>query len=159
MISFIVAMDKNNVIGYHNQLPWQLPADLAYFKKVTTGHPIIMGRKTFESIGRPLPGRRNIVITRDTSYYMEGIEIVHSIEDAVRLIGEDEAFIIGGANIFEQAFKFAQKLYITYIHEEFVGDTYFNEFKINEWKLESSINGIKDEKNPYEYEFVVYNRK
>lgn len=159
MISFIVAMDDNNVIGHQNQLPWQLPADLAYFKKITIGHPIIMGRKTYESIGRPLPGRRNIVITRDTSYQADGIDIVHSIDEAVKLVGEDEAFIIGGANIFEQAFEYAQKLYITYIHEVFIGDTYFRKFNLNEWELESSVKGIKDEKNHYDYEFVVYNRK
>lgn len=159
MISFIVAMDENGVIGNQNQLPWSLPADLAYFKKITTGHPIIMGRKTYESIGRPLPGRRNIVITSNDTFQVDGVEVVHSIEDAIKLVRDVEAFIIGGATIFEQAFEYAQKLYITHIHESFKGDTYFNNFSIDDWLLVSSEKGLKNEKNPYDYDFVVYNRK
>lgn len=159
MISFIVAMDDNRVIGNNNQLPWNLPADLAYFKKITLGHPIIMGRKTFESIGRPLPGRRNIVISRNQLFKVDGVEVVHSLEEAMVLVEDTEAFVIGGATIFEQAFEFVQRLYITFIHKTFDGDTYFKDFSLDDWILHSSEKGIKDEKNPYDHEFVVYNRK
>lgn len=159
MISFIVAMGNDRVIGYQNKMPWHLPADLAYFKRITNGKPIIMGRKTYESIGRPLPGRRNIVITRNPLFKADGIEVVHSIEEAAKLVGDTEAFVIGGANIFDQVFDYAQKLYITYIYERFEGDTYFKDFSLNDWELVSTEKGLKDEKNPYDYEFVVYNRK
>lgn len=158
MISFIVAMDANRAIGVNNQLPWSLPADLAYFKKVTMEHPIIMGRKTFESIGRPLPGRENIVITRNASYQPEGVTICHSIEEAVYERDDKEVFIIGGAHIFEQTLRYADRLYITHIHEEFPGDTFFPVIESSQWEVVSKEKGMKDEKNPYDYDFVVYER-
>lgn len=158
MISFIVAMDESNAIGVNNQLPWHLPADLAYFKKVTMGHPIIMGRKTYESIGRPLPGRENIVITKNMSFHPEGITVVHSIEEAVDKIKDAEAFIIGGATIFEQSYAYADRLYVTHIHEKFPGDTFFPAIDSSKWQIISKEKGIKDEKNPYDYEFVVYEK-
>ncbi|MGG1399395.1 dihydrofolate reductase [Bacillus salipaludis] len=161
MISFLVAMDDHRVIGKDNQLPWHLPEDLKYFKRVTMGHPIAMGRKTHESIGRVLPGRQNIVITRQKNYQAEGCTMFYTVEDFVDFCRkqEDEIFIIGGAEIFKETFQYADRLYITEIHSEFEGDTYFPEFNHSEWKLLSSEKGIKDEKNPYDYEFKVYDRK
>ncbi|MEK4425303.1 type 3 dihydrofolate reductase [Solibacillus sp. FSL K6-1523] len=130
MISLIVAHDKNYVIGYENAMPWHLPGDLKYFKDMTMGKPIIMGRKTFESIGRPLPGRRNIVISRNAQYAAEGIEVVGSLDAALALVKDvEEIMIIGGAQIFEQSMEIADKLYITEIHHEFNGDTYFPKYE------------------------------
>ena len=124
MISLIVAHDKNRVIGYENAMPWHLPGDLQYFKQVTMGKPVIMGRKTFESIGRPLPGRRNIIITRNEAYKAEGIEVVTSVEAALALVeGTEEIMIIGGEQIFTQCLPIADRLYITLIYHEFKGDT------------------------------------
>ncbi|WP_216831023.1 dihydrofolate reductase [Alkalihalobacterium elongatum] len=161
MISFLVAMDNNRVIGKDNDLPWSLPADLAYFKKVTMGHPIIMGRKTYESIGRPLPGRENIIITRNQEYSADGCTVMHSLDDVKKFVDHSnkETFIIGGAEIFKEAFPIADKLYITHIDEEFDGDTYFPAFDEKEWKEVSREKGIKDEKNPYDYYFTVYERE
>ncbi|MEH7388572.1 dihydrofolate reductase [Bacillus sp. JJ1521] len=160
MISLLVAMDKNQLIGKDNDLPWRLPADLAYFKRVTMGHPIFMGRKTYDSIGRPLPGRENIIVTRDTSYEAEGCKVIHSIDDIVKMSEETEKelFVIGGAEIFKEILRHSDRLYITEIEEEFEGDTYFPAFDKTEWKVISKEKGIKDEKNPYEYTFLVYEK-
>lgn len=129
MISLIVAHDKNRVIGYDNAMPWHLPGDLKYFKEMTLGKPVLMGRKTFESIGRPLPGRRNIVITRNDDYEAEGVETAPSLEAALALVrGTEEIMIIGGEQIFTQALPLAEKLYITLIDHEFTGDTYFPDY-------------------------------
>ncbi|WP_066256914.1 dihydrofolate reductase [Neobacillus drentensis] len=161
MISFIVAMDENRVIGKDNQLPWRLPEDLKFFKRVTIGHPIAMGRKTHESIGRVLPGRENIVITRQKEYRSEDCTVIYSVEDFVQYSKKqsDEIFIIGGAEIFNETFDYADRLYITLIHEEFTGDTYFPKFDVSKWKLVSCEKGLKDDKNPYDYEFRIYNRR
>lgn len=161
MISFIVAMDQNRVIGKDNQLPWHLPEDLKFFKRVTMGHPIAMGRKTHDSIGRILPGRENIIITRQKDYQSEGCKVFYSIGDFVEYARKqnDEIFVIGGAEIFKETFTYADRLYITHINEEFQGDTYFPEFNESEWELSSSDKGLKDEKNPYDYEFRIYQRK
>lgn len=160
MISLLLAMDKNQLIGKDNDLPWRLPADLAYFKRVTMGHPIIMGRKTYDSIGRPLPGRENIIITRDTTYKAEGCKVIHSIDEIVKMSEEtdQELFVIGGAEIFKEILPHSDRLYITEIEEEFEGDTYFPVFNKIEWKVISKEKGIKDEKNPYEYTFLVYEK-
>jgi dihydrofolate reductase len=160
MISLLVAMDKNQLIGKDNDLPWRLPADLAYFKRVTMGHPIIMGRKTYDSIGRPLPGRENIIVTRDTSYKAEGCKVIHSIEEIVKMNQQtdQELFVIGGAEIFKEILPHSDRLYITEINEEFEGDTYFPAFDKAEWKVISEEQGIKDEKNPYDYTFLVYEK-
>lgn len=160
MISLLVAMDKNNVIGKDNTLPWHLPADLAYFKKVTMGHPIVMGRKTFDSIGRALPGRENIVITRDVNYHAEGITVIHSIDEilSMRDKTENEIFVIGGAEIFNAILPYSDRLYITEIEAEFEGDTYFPTFDRSAWKLISEEKGPKNEKNPYDYSFLVYEK-
>ncbi|MEI4802102.1 dihydrofolate reductase [Bacillus sp. NPDC077411] len=161
MISLLVAMDKNRLIGKDNQLPWHLPADLAYFKKVTMGHPIIMGRKTFESIGRPLPGRTNIILTRNQNYEMEGCEVIHSIDDVKKMDEQmnEELFVIGGAEIFKEVLPFADRLYITQIEEVFEGDTFFPEINYNEWEEISATQGVTDEKNPYTYAYHVYDRR
>ncbi|GLC89163.1 dihydrofolate reductase [Lysinibacillus piscis] len=132
MISLIVAHDEKNVIGYQNGMPWHLPGDLQYFKEKTMGKPIIMGRKTFESIGKPLPGRRNIIITRNTEYQAEGIETVASLEEALQLAGDvPEVMIIGGEQIFRLAMELADRLYITKINHTFQGDTYFPAYEQN----------------------------
>lgn len=161
MISIVVAMDKNRLIGHNNELPWHLPADLAYFKKVTMGKPIIMGRKTHESIGRPLPGRDNIIITRNEHLKIEGCMVVHSVEDILKLDKESskELSIIGGAEIFKEVLPYTDRLYITEIDYEFKGDTYFPIIDQSKWKLISSEQGPKDEKNPYDYYFKIYDKK
>ncbi|WP_078409843.1 dihydrofolate reductase [Priestia abyssalis] len=161
MISFLVAMDQNRVIGKDNKLPWYLPADLKYFKELTMGHPIIMGRKTYESIGRPLPGRENIVITRNEEYTAEGCTIIHSISEVKELEEkrDDELFVIGGAEIFEQTFSIADRLYVTMIEETFEGDTYFPDFNEDDWVVVSKKKGVQDERNVYEHYFLVYERK
>lgn len=160
MISFIVAMDKNRVIGKDNQLPWHLPADLKFFKKTTMGHPIIMGRKTHESIGKPLPGRENIIVTRNKHYHPEGCTVIHSLAELKKLEAEKEAevFVIGGAELFKTVFPIADRLYITMIAHEFAGDTYFPEFNESDWNLVSIEKGETDERNPYEYSFNIYER-
>lgn len=160
MISLLVAMDKNQLIGKDNDLPWRLPADLAYFKRVTMGHPIIMGRKTYDSIGRPLPGRENIIVTRDTSYKAEGCKVIHSIEEIVKMNQQtdQELFVIGGAEIFKEILPHSDRLYITEINEGFDGDTYFPTFDKAKWKVISKEQGIKNEKNPYDYTFLVYEK-
>ncbi|RYL92193.1 dihydrofolate reductase [Sporolactobacillus sp. Y61] len=160
MISFLVAMDINGLIGRKNKLPWHLPADLKYFKKVTMGHPIIMGRKTFESIGRPLPGRKNIVFTRHTDFSHEGVTVFHS-SDAFLKSGIPfgrECFIIGGNQIFQTFAPYADRLYLTRLHAAFEGDTYFTAFHEKEWKLVSEKEGKMDQYNVFPYTFQIYER-
>ncbi|QPA31467.1 DfrD/DfrG/DfrK family trimethoprim-resistant dihydrofolate reductase [Thermaerobacillus caldiproteolyticus] len=159
-ISLIVAMDKNRVIGKDNDIPWRLPKDWQYVKKTTMGHPIIVGRKNFESIGRVLPGRKNIVLTRDTDFTFEGCEIAHSIEDVFELCkNEKEIFIFGGEQIYKLFLPYVNKMYITRIHHEFEGDAFFPEANFDEWKEVSVEKGITNDKNPYIYYFHVYERK
>jgi len=158
MISLIFAMGKNNALGYKNQMPWHLPADFAYFKKVTMGQPVIMGRKTFESIGKPLPGRENIVITRSTSFSHEGCIIVDSLDKAKELAKDKDSFIIGGLEIYRAFLPIADKLYITEIDNDFEADTFFTGIDYSKWKLVSSEPGVKDEKNPFDYKFLVYEK-
>lgn len=153
-------MDNHRLIGRNNQLPWHLPKDLAYFKQVTMGHAIVMGRKTFESIGKPLPGRKNIVVTRNHEYQPNGVDVAHSIEEICELSQKnEEIFIIGGAEIFKATLPVTDRLYITEIHETFDGDTFFPVFNLSDWELISKEKGIKDEKNPYEYDFCIYEKK
>ncbi|MCD8509498.1 MAG: dihydrofolate reductase [Bacillus sp. (in: Bacteria)] len=159
MISMIAAMGKKNVIGFKGDMPWHLPNDLKYFKKVTTGHPVLMGRKTFESIGKPLPNRKNLVLTRNEDFSPEGVEVLHSIEEVRPLMeAEDEFFVIGGANLYEQLMPLADRLYITYIKASFEGDTFFPFIDDKEWKVVSSEEGLVDENNQYAHTFVVYER-
>ncbi len=161
IVSLIWAMDDNRVIGLDNKLPWRLPADLQYFKKTTLGKPIIMGRKTFESFGsRPLPGRKNIVITRDQRYAPDpDITVVSSIESALTATGDvDEVMIIGGQQIYSQTLSLADRLYITIVHSEFTGDAFFPEFNLAAWREIKREDCKADEKNPYNYSFILMER-
>ncbi|QOY38014.1 type 3 dihydrofolate reductase [Anaerobacillus isosaccharinicus] len=157
MISLIVATGENRVIGLNNKMPWHLPADLAYFKNTTSGHAVVMGRKTFESIGRPLPNRTNIILTRDENFQAEGCQVIHSVEEALQLGKVQDLFIIGGAEIYHQFLAQADRVYLTYIEENFEGDTFFPELT-DEWKLVSTEKHLPDEKNQYNYEFRVYEK-
>lgn len=159
MISFIVAMDRQRLIGKNKSLPWHLPADLQYFKRITTGHAVIMGRKTYESIGKPLPNRKNLVITRQKDLHLEGCITFSSVADLLAAVGqEEEAFVIGGAEVFQQFFPVAERMYITFIDDTFQGDTYFPAYDEEEWRLVRCVEGIKDEKNPYDYRFTIWER-
>ena len=156
IISIIAAVADNMIIGNNNSLPWSLPADLEYFKKNTLGKPVIMGAKTFESIGKVLPDRKNIILSFDKDYKVEGGVTVTSIEEALKEVGEnEEVMIAGGASIYKQFLPLANKLYLTFIHHDFEGDTYFPEFDINQWKEVKRIDNKADEKNPYDYSFVI----
>lgn len=156
MIKLIVAISKNRVIGDSNKLIWHLPADLKRFKEVTTGHPIVMGRKTYESIGRPLPNRRNIIITRDQNYQIDGCEVLNSIEEALMLTNND-CFIIGGGEIYNQTLHIADQIYMTEVDEEFDGDTTFPDLSAS-WYVSNKEDFKSDEKNPYNYSFVFYEK-
>jgi len=156
MISLIFAMGKNNALGYNNKMPWHLPADFAYFKNVTMGKPVIMGRKTFESIGKPLSGRINIVISRSKSFSHEGCLVVESVDKAIEQAKDKDSFIIGGADIYKAFLPIADRLYITEIDADFEADTFFPNIDYSKWKLISNEHGVKDEKNPYNYKFLVY---
>ena len=159
-LSLIVAMDDNRLIGSNNNLPWRLPADLVFFKRTTMGKPIIMGRKTFVSIGKPLPGRRNIVITRDTAFSADGCEIANGIQAALSLCSKvEEVMLIGGASLYRQTIDLATQLYITRIHHSFEGDTWFPEFDLNGWKQENREDHEADPNNPYAYSFLKFVRE
>ena len=161
LISAIVAVAKNNVIGSGNQIPWYLPADLAYFKRTTLGSPVIMGRNTYHSIGRPLPKRTNIVITRDPFFSGDGILVAHHLEEALEMAydtGAAEAFIIGGGQIYEQSANQWDKVYITEVDIEVPGDTYFPMLDAAQWKEIQHIAHEADEKNEYGYIFRVLER-
>ncbi len=158
-ISIIVAMAANRVIGKDNQLPWYLPADLKYFKETTMGKPILMGRKTWESIGRPLPGRTNIVITRDENYDAPGCVVVHSINDAMQAAAkQDEVMVIGGAELYRQILPRTDSIYLTRINEDFEGDTLFLELDSSEWQEVERLDCDADDKNPYTYSFIKLDR-
>lgn len=161
IVSAIFSVSENNVIGKGNELPWRMPADLKYFKKTTMGSPVIMGRKSYESIGRPLPGRHNIVLTRDPDYAAEGISVVHTLEEALERAAEDEAkevFIIGGAQIYEMAFDRCDRIYMTVIHTEAEGDVFLPEIDFAEWDLLSEESHASDGKNIHDYTFRIYGR-
>ena len=159
-LSLIWAMDSNRLIGSDNSLPWHLPADLAFFKRTTMGKPILMGRKTWESIGRPLPGRQNIVITRNSEFDATGCDIAHNIDDALGLCAHvEEAMLIGGASLYRQTIERASKLYITRIHNQFEGDAWFPEFSMDSWIVESREDFDADQTNPYPYSLVKYVRE
>ena len=159
-LSIIAAMSANRVIGRNNSLPWKLPEDLKRFKKLTMGHHLLMGRKTFESIGRSLPGRTTVVITRRTGYTPTGALVAHSIEQALQMAaGDDEVFVAGGAQIYQQTLPRADRLYLTSIHQEFEGDTDFPEFDESDWQLTFQESRQPDEQNSYSYSFLIYERK
>lgn len=157
IISLVAAMAKNRVIGKNNQMPWHLPADLKHFKSVTMGNPIVMGRKTYESIGRPLPGRQNIIISRNKKYKVDGCVVVSCISSAIEMLNlEEEVMIIGGGFLYSETLSMADKLYLTYIDLEVEGDTYFpnyDQLSLTEIKRESHL---PDTNNIYHYSFVEY---
>ena len=161
ILSMIVAHADNRVIGKDNDMPWHLPADLAYFKKTTLGKPVIMGRKTYESIGRPLPGRQNIVISRNADYQAAGVDIVASVDEALALAkGVEEIMVIGGGAIYEHCLPAADRLYITHIDANVDGDTQFPAYDTeNDWQKVSAEFRPADEKNAYDLDFCVYNRR
>ncbi|GEK14331.1 type 3 dihydrofolate reductase [Aliivibrio fischeri] len=157
-ISMIAAMAKNRIIGIDNQMPWHLPADFAWFKKCTMGKPIVMGRKTYESIGRPLPGRLNIVLSRDANLQIDGVSCVTSIEEAKQAAGDiEELMIIGGGSIYQAYLADADKLYLTFIDADIKGDTQFPDWGEG-WNQTHSETYSKDEKNQYDMAFVVLER-
>ena len=160
-IAIAVATGENREIGKNNQLLWHMPADLKFFKQTTSCHTVILGRKTFDSVGRPLPNRRNIVITRDASLQIEGAEVVNSLDEALSITQNEEkpVFIIGGAEIYRQALPKTDLLYLTTIHHQFDADTFFPEFDRNEWEVLSSEPHQADKKNKYDYTFEVLKRK
>lgn len=163
MISILVARARNRVIGRSNDLPWYLPADLRHFKELTTGHSVLMGRKTFDSIlarlGTPLPNRQNIVVTRDRHFQVSGAIVVHSIDEALKLTESEEVFVIGGAQIYEQVLPFTDRMYITEVAADIDGDTFFPELEQGAWRETSREPHKKDDKNQYDYAFVVYERQ
>jgi len=159
-LSLIVAMANNRVIGINKQMPWHLSADLKKFKKITMGHPIIMGRKTFEAIGKPLPGRENIIISRDPLYQAADCTVFNSLETAVKYYSHvDEVFVIGGATLYEATLAQADKLYITEIEQDFSGDTWFPEVQKNDWLECARERVINDSSVNFNYSFVVYKRR
>ncbi|GAA0297506.1 dihydrofolate reductase [Gracilibacillus halotolerans] len=162
MISLLFAMDKNRVIGKDNDLPWRLPNDMKFFRELTTGNHVIMGRKTYESMNGPLKNRENIIVTRDTTYEVAGCKIIHSIDDIIQMNEKEpstEWFVIGGEEIFKQILPFADKIYMTYIDHSFEGDTFFPKWDESGWEQISKSKGEKNEKNPFDYYFIQYERK
>lgn len=158
-LSLIAAVAQNRVIGVRNTLPWHLPADLKHFRRLTTGHPIIMGRRNYESIGRPLPDRDNIVVSRRNDYQAPGCRVVHSLEDALIAVnGADEIFVIGGAELYAQTLPNANRLYLTLVHANVDGDTYFPEYDTNNWRELSRERHEADERHAYSYSFVTLDR-
>ena len=159
-LSIIVAMDKNRAIGKDGILPWHLSADLQHFKKITMDKPIVMGRKTHESIGRPLPGRENIILTRDKDYYAEACTILHSLDEIVdHCKDHEEVMITGGAEIYNVTLDKASRLYLTEVHTEINGDTFFPEFNRDDWNEISREDFKADEKNEFDYSFLVLEKR
>jgi dihydrofolate reductase len=152
-------MSENRVIGRNNALPWHLPADMKFFKTLTMGHTVIMGRKTFDTMGKPLPGRRNVVVTRDPSWRREGVEVAAGLDRAVELAsGETEVFVAGGAEIYRQALECAARIYLTVVHTEIAGDAYFPAIDLSEWALVSEKTHSADERNAFAMSFRRYER-
>ena len=161
MLSIIVAISKNNAIGKDNKLLWHLPDDLKRFKKMTTGHNIIMGKKTFESLGRVLPNRHHIVLSRDANFKIdnENVEILNDVALLKKYINSDEEnFVIGGGSVYKLLMPYSQKMYITKINKEFDGDVYFPEINYKEWKITNQEPGPECDENLFEYEYVTYER-
>lgn len=159
--SLIVAMDERGGIGWEGKLPWRLPADLKRFRELTMGHYIIVGRKTFESIGKPLPGRNTIVVTRDKGFHAEGCQVSHSFEESLKLArdgGESEVFVCGGAEIYAQALDLADRIYLTRVHAEVEADTFFPRFDERGWIEQECERHPADEKNQYPFSFKIYVR-
>ena len=160
IISIIAGMDKNRLIGQGDRLPWRLPADMQHFRRHTLGKPVLMGRKTYESIGKPLPKRTNIILTRDHNYLVDGCVVTHSIEDALNTAsGCDEIMIIGGASTYELFLPRADRLYLTYVHDCFEGDVYFPAYDLTDWQQVKRVDCQQDEKNPHSYSFLFLHRR
>jgi dihydrofolate reductase len=161
MVTIIAAMGKNREIGFKGKLPWNLPAELNHFREATRGCPVIMGRRTHEAIGRVLPGRKNIIITRDSNYHAEGCVMVNTIEDALAAAREDgrEIFVIGGTEIFKLALPYTQKMILTFVDANPEADTYFPEFDKDEWRETKSQSYQKDAENIYDFTIKTYERK
>ena len=151
-LSILVAHDKQRVIGYQNQLPWHLPNDLKHVKQLSTGHTLVMGRKTFESIGKPLPNRRNVVLTNNPSFKHEGVDVIHSIEEINNIPGQ--VFIFGGQTLFEEMIDKVDDMYITVVDGKFQGDTFFPPYTFEDWEVESSVEGQLYEKNTIPHTFL-----
>ncbi|MBL4715185.1 MAG: dihydrofolate reductase [Bacteroidia bacterium] len=159
-INIIVAASSNNVIGKDNQLIWHLPDDLKFFKRTTMGCPLIMGRKTFESVGRPLPGRENIIVTRNTNFSFEGCTVVNSLTEAIETTnGNEQVFIAGGGEIYKEALSLVDIIYLTRVHHEFEGDTYFPVLNENEWVEVFREDHLKDEKHAFDFSILTFERK
>ena len=158
-ISLIVAMAKNRVIGNNNQMPWHLPADFAYFKKITIGHPVIMGRKTFESIGRPLPARQNIIVSRNAAFHAQGVEVVDALDAAINACRGEDAFIIGGATLYAEALQRADRIYLTEVDASPNGDTLFPPLDNMQWREVARERREADAKNVHAMEWVMLERK
>ncbi|WP_018478397.1 dihydrofolate reductase [Pontibacter roseus] len=162
MIAIVVAVAENNVIGRNNQLIWHLPADLRHFKQKTMSHPMVMGRKTFESIGKPLPGRTTIIVTRQEGFEAEGCLVVHSVQEALqkgRELDKEQVSIVGGAEIYKQVLPEVDTIFLTEVHHTFEGDTFFPELDMAEWQEVNAEQHEPDEKNPYPYTFRELRRK
>ena len=160
LLSAVVAAAENNAIGKDNQLLWHLPNDLRFFKRTTTGHTVVMGRKTYESVGKPLPNRRNIIITRQAGYKVAGTEVVHSLSEALeRCADEEEVFIVGGAEIYRQALPLLDRIYLTRVHAQPEGDSFFPELDDEAWKLVAEERHSADERHAYSYAFRIYERR
>lgn len=160
VISIIVAVAENNVIGDNNSLIWHIPNDLKRFKTITMGHAVIMGRKTFESIGKPLKGRKNLIITRQKNYHAEGCQVVFSLEEALGLLkNEKEVFIIGGGEIYRNAFSIANKIYLTKVHKKFNGNTLFPEIPMEQWDVVHEEFITDDDKVSFSYSFIDLKKK
>ncbi|MEN9363793.1 MAG: Dihydrofolate reductase [Bacteroidota bacterium] len=161
MIKILVACDENRVIGKDNQLIWHLPADLKRFKSLTTGHVILMGRKTYESIGKPLPNRTTIVITRQVDFQAEGTITAHSVEEAIlkaKSLTREDIFIVGGAEIYSLSLALADQLLVTQLHDIFEGDAFFPEISADTWEIVDRERGLTDEKNPFQYSYITYQK-
>ncbi|MDF1588242.1 MAG: type 3 dihydrofolate reductase [Gammaproteobacteria bacterium] len=159
-IAIIVAMDQQSLIGKNNDLPWKLSADLQNFRRVTMGKPIIMGRNTHESIGRPLPGRTNIIVTKNKDYAVDGCIVVHTIEDALKACGDaEEAMIMGGASLYQQFLPLADRLYLTQVHANLEeGDTWFPDWQKSDWQQLNREDHPADDKNEFPFSFIIYDR-
>ncbi|MGP8214354.1 MAG: dihydrofolate reductase [Bacteroidia bacterium] len=160
IVSLVAAAAENNVIGKNNALPWRMPADMKFFKNLTMGHTVIMGRKTYESMGKPLPGRKNIIITRNKKFTAKDCIVLSSFSEiSEHCKAESEIFVIGGAEIYQQFIHNADKIYLTRIHHNFTGDSYFPDIQADEWEQTGFSYFPKDEKNPYPYSFIEFSRR
>lgn len=160
MITFVVAAAENNAIGKNNELLWKLPTDLKHFKTITSGGIVIMGRKTFDSMGKPLPNRRNIIITRNADLQIDGAEVTHSLDEALKLCEDaEEVFVIGGAEIYKDALNRTDKIYLTRVHKSFEGDAYFPELDVEKWEETAREYHDADDKNPIPFSFITLKSK